>query len=269
MTLAVLLRRSVAQTWYLLAAAMLVLGGFQLVLVAQAAALLETRAYGMLAEYIPAFLQRGIGGDAMLLATFRGTVAFGYFHPIVLIVFAGLTVYYAVESAYEIESGLVDVVLARPFPRRRLLTRSVVLLAAVPVVMAATMALGTWAGLQWFAPDTAEQPGAAAIGRLIVNLIAVTWCVGAMALALATRVRRWSVAFGTVAIGAVVLYLVDFLAIGWPLWRNIAWISPFHYFPALRVFSGSQSMLPDVAVLLVAAMFFVGFSYWQFNRRDL
>jgi RNA polymerase sigma factor (sigma-70 family) len=42
----------------------------------------------IVAELMPAFLQRGLGSKAMLLATFRGTVAFGYFHPVVCLIVA-------------------------------------------------------------------------------------------------------------------------------------------------------------------------------------
>ena len=37
--------------------------------------------FSRMAELLPGFLQRGLGAKAMLLATFKGTVAFGYFHP--------------------------------------------------------------------------------------------------------------------------------------------------------------------------------------------
>ena len=33
-------------------------------------------------------------------------------------------------------------------------------------------------------------------------------------------------------------YLVDFLAIGWAPMRHVAWISPFHYYPALSIVAG-------------------------------
>ena len=38
---------------------------------------------------LPEFLQRGLGSKAMLLATFKGTVAFGYFHPVVCMLVVG------------------------------------------------------------------------------------------------------------------------------------------------------------------------------------
>ena len=83
-----------------------------------------------MAELIPAFLQRGLGGHAMLLASFNGTVTFGYFHPVIAIMVSVLAIYMASEPAHDVESGLVDLVLARSIPRHRLMTRSLLLVIA-------------------------------------------------------------------------------------------------------------------------------------------
>jgi len=48
----------------------------------------------------------------MLLATFRGTVSFGYFHPVVCVLVAIVAIYLLTEPAHEVESGLVDLELA-------------------------------------------------------------------------------------------------------------------------------------------------------------
>ena len=55
------------------------LAAFQIIIVGQASGLEETRSFGRMAEFVPAFLQRGLGSQWMLLVTFKGTVAFGYF----------------------------------------------------------------------------------------------------------------------------------------------------------------------------------------------
>lgn len=268
MTFAALLRRSVGQSWYLLAGAALLLAGFEVLMVAAAAALVETRADSVFAQIVPAFL-RGFGSEVLQIASFRGLIAFGYFHPVIVILLAVIAMYYASEPTHEVESRLVDVVLARPVPRHRVLTRSVALVLVVPVGLALVMALGTQAGLRWFRPPNAEPPTAVTLARLIAPLVAVSWCFGAIALALAAASRRWSVAFATAAFGAILLYLVDFVATSWPLWRNVAWLSPFHYYPALRLLAGTESVVPNLAVLLTATVAFISVAYWQFERRDL
>ena len=75
--------------------------------------------------------------------------------------------------------------------------------------------------------------------------------------------------FTTVMLTAVVAYMIDFLAIGWRPMRMIAWLSPFHYYPALSIIAGDAPMGRDLSVLVAAATVFIALAYWQFQRRDL
>lgn len=264
-----LLLRSLRQARYLLLASLALLCGFQLILVAQAAEIQRTQSFSRMADLLPAFLQRGLGSKAMLLATFRGTVSFGYFHPVVCILLTGVAMYLATEPAHEVESGLVDIELARPVPRHRLITRSLLLVLGTLIVSAAVMAAGTWLGAILFDAGALGMPSPAVRGRLLLNLVAVGTCFGGFALLVATRSRRWMTAFTTVMLVALVTYLVDFLAIGWRPMRMLAWLSPFHYYPALSVIVGDAPMARDLTVLFTAAAVFVALAYWQFERRDL
>ena len=65
------------------------------------------------------------------------------------------------------------------------------------------------------------------------------------------------------------MFLVDFIAIGWPPLRTVAWISPFHYYPALSILIGEAPAWRNLAVLLSAAAGFTALGYWRFSRRDL
>jgi putative exporter of polyketide antibiotics len=261
--------RSVVQARYVLIASLCLLAGFQLVIVGQASALEEARSFSRMAEFVPAFLQRGLGSRSLQLATFKGTVAFGYFHPVVAVLVAIIAVYFATEPAHEVESGLVDLTLARSVPRHATITRSLLLACGAVATATVLMAAGTWSGLRLFASPAFEAPSAAGAVRLLTHLGAVAICFGAFGLAVAAGARRWSTAFTTAALSVVVLYLVDFLAIGWPVMRSVAWVSPFHYYPALDILAGDAPPLRNLAVLLAAATVFTVVAYWRFGRRDL
>jgi putative exporter of polyketide antibiotics len=267
--LAVLTWRSVVQARYALFACLALLAAFQIMIVAQASGLEETRSFGHMAELVPAFLQRGLGSQWMLLVTFKGMVAFGYFHPVVAVLVSVLAIYFATEPAHDVEAGLVDLVLARAVPRRVVVTRS--LLLAVGAVFAAVilMALGTRLGLRMFAKPEFDAPSAATTARMLLHLAAVAWCFGGFALAIAAGARRWSTAFTTAALAAIVLYLLDFLAIDWRPMRAIAWISPFHYYPALSILAGTAPVWRNVGLLMSASAIFCAIGYWRFNHRDL
>ena len=269
MRLPSLLHRSLTQGKYVLIGCVSLLFALQLVIVGQASAIAEQNSFGRVAELVPAFLQRGLGSRAMLLATFSGTVGFGYFHPIVLVLVCALAIYFATEPAHEVEVGLVDLELARAVPRRALITRS---LAAAGVALASAtvlMGAGTWLGLRTFASAAYGPPTWETVALLQVHLFALGAVFGSAGLAIAAGARRWSTACFTATLAAIVLYLVDLLSIGWPLMRSISWISPFRYYPALSILAGDAPTWSNLAVLSTIAIVLVLLAYWRFERRDL
>ena len=268
-TLVALAWRSIVQARYLLVGSLCLLCLFQIVIVGQAAAIEQANSFSRVADLMPGFLQRGLGNQAMLLATFKGTVAFGFFHPVVAILTSVVAIYLTTEPAHEVEAGLVDLTLARPVPRHVIMTRS--LLLAILVVLTATglMAAGSTLGLFLFASPAFDAPSGATYASLLFHLGAVALCFGSVGLAVAAGARRWNTAFTTVALATVVLYLLDFLSIGWPLVRAVSWISPFHYYPGIPIVAGTAPPFQNIAVLLSAAVAFVLIAYWRFNRRDL
>jgi putative exporter of polyketide antibiotics len=245
------------------------LTALQIIIVGQASALEEAHSFGRMAEFVPAFLQRGLGSQSILLVTFKGTVAFGYFHPVVAMLVSVLAIYFATEPAHDVEAGLVDLVLARAVPRSVVVTRSLLLGAGAVVAAVILMALGTRLGLRMFAAPEFDAPSVATSTRMLLHLAAVAWCFGGFALAIAAGARRWSTAFTTAALAAVVLYLVDFLAIGWPPMRTIAWLSPFHYYPALSILAGTAPAWRNLGILMSVATVLCAIGYWRFIRRDL
>jgi ABC-type transport system involved in multi-copper enzyme maturation permease subunit len=264
-----LVARSARQSRYVLLGAYFLLCGFQLVIVGQAAEIQRSSSFGRIGELIPAFLQRGLGSQAMLLATFRGTVAFGYFHPVVCLIVTLVAMYIATEPAHEIESGLVDLELARAMPRHRLLTRTWLLTMLSIAGAVALMGTGTVLGALIFGTGSMDMPSASTRARLLLNLAATASCFTGFAVLVATLSNRWSTAFTTAALTAVVLYLLDFLAIGWPVVRRIGWISPFHYYPALAIVAGDAPLARNVTILLSAGVLCLCAAYWRFARRDL
>ena len=264
-----LVRRSTAQARYVLIGSLGLLFVFQLIIVGQASAIEAQNAFSRLSELVPGFLQRGLGNRAMLLATFKGTVAFGYFHPVVMMLVVAVAVYLATEPAHEVEAGLVDLELARAVPRHALITRSLLASTSAVAIACVLMWLGTALGLRAFGASRFDVPEPRLLALLLLHLAGVAAVFAALGLVLAAGARRWSTAFFTATLAAVVLYLIDFLSIGWPMMRSVAWISPFRYYPALSIIAGDAPNARNLAVLFAAAALVAVAGYWRFNRRDL
>ena len=159
-----LLRRSASQARYVLIGAFALLLGIQIIIVGQAVEIERTQSFSRMAELLPGFLQRGLGSRAILLATFKGTVSFGYFHPVVCLLVAVIAMYLTTEPAHEIESGLVDLELSRS-RAPQLLTRSLLLAGLSVAAAVLLMGLGTRSGSVfsgpgiWTFPRRESAPG--------------------------------------------------------------------------------------------------------------
>jgi ABC-2 type transport system permease protein len=264
-----LLRRSATQMRYAVAGSLFLTFGLQLILVGQAVSIQASQSFANVASLIPGFIGRGLGSDALLLASFKGTVMLGYFHPLLCVLIPSIAMYAATEPAHEVESGLVDLVLARSMPRALVLTRSLVVALVYGVVAIGVMALGTYAGVLLFDAARYDLPSASLVARLLAHVFAVCCCFAGYALFAGVSAKRWTTAFTTGVLTAVCAYLVDFLALGWPVMRWIAYLSPYRYYHALAIASGTAWEARDYAVLFGAGVVFTIAAYWRFERRDL
>ena len=95
---------------------------FQITLVAVAASF-DADHFERLGAVTPPFMQRAFGAA---LASFAGMSALGFFEPLVIMLLVQFAIYSATEPAGDVDSRLVDLIVARPVPRHWLITRSLV-----------------------------------------------------------------------------------------------------------------------------------------------
>jgi ABC-2 type transport system permease protein len=261
-----LLRRSFGRARGLLLPLGAVLTLFQVLVVAAAAYVAQHQGFSSLLAFLPPFVQQAMGG---VFSSFGAMVAFGYFHPVVIVVFVGTAIVVASEPAADVETGLVDLLLARPVPRAHLVTRSVLMVALTTATLAGLMVTASWLTMRSLvAEDTALSPSV--LLRLAANLVALAWAVGAAALAVSCLMRRRAAAAGSVGIAALAVYVLNFLADLWPRLRPIVPLSPFHYYRPLGIVSGQGTeWLGDVGLLVGTAAVFCGIAFVAFDRRDV
>ena len=264
-----LIGRSVTRVRGIFLGVAALLSAFQVALVLQAASFDEQQMFETLGRMTPGFIQRWLGENITALASFGGIVAFGYFHPVVVLITALLAAFVASEPAADIEDGHVDLLLSRPIARHWLLTRSAVLSLASPVMLAAMMLTSTWTAVALFSPASARGPSAVTLLMLAVHLVAVAWWFGALSLALAGMARRRVAAFVPAAIAAAALYFVNVLAASWRPARAAAVLSPFSYYQGTEIVAGLSNPTRDLFLLGSSAIIMVGLSYWRFRVRDL
>ena len=190
-----------------------------------------------------------------------GTV-FGIIGPVLLIIFT--TGVGARAIAGEEESGRLDLLLAYPVSRTR------VVLQRFAALVVATLLLGGAMLLVLFAltgPAELEIPPAH-LAAMVLHLVLLGITFGALALALGAAFGRRALALAVAAVTGVSTYFANTLA---PQSARLAWlqdVSPFHYY------SGGQPLrnglqLGDATILLVVSVVLVAVGTLIFTRRDV
>jgi hypothetical protein len=264
-----LLLHSARRARSLLLTISVLLACFQLLLCLAARTLQQSGAFGQLSALIPQFLREFMGPSLISLMSFGGIVAIGYFHIAVIGGLVGFTVALATESAAEIESRFIDLILSRPLPRHWLITRSIVLISAGVTLTLSSMLLGTMAGLYWLAPPQLVPDTLRLVRSMVLNLGAMMLCWGGISLAVTSFLRRRSVAGALAGILALTSYLFDYIARVWTPAARFSWLSPFHYFSGMNLIAGDTSVWRDIRILLTTAVCGCVVAYVQFERRDL
>ena len=261
-----LVSRSFGRIARLLVSLIAVLAGFQVTIVAAAASLAAAGDFERLGQILPAFVRQTFGPA---LTSFNGMVTLGYFEPLIVMLFVQFAIFLATEPASEIESGLVDLVLARPLPRHWLVSRSLLVMITSTVALTAAMAAGLWLGLWWLAPAGVRWPDGRVALTLSVYLTMTAWCFGGAALAASAWARRRASALAPVAVAAVAAYLLDLLGKMWAPAETLSRLSPFHYFNGGAILAGTADPMRDLAVLGALSIAGIALAYWQFRKRDL
>jgi ABC-2 type transport system permease protein len=266
--LSALVARSMGRSRVLLFALSAVLVLFQVFLAVAASYFEQTRAFSQIAAFLPMAVQQVVG--AAVFASFKGFVSFGYFHPIVIITFVGAAIYLGSEPAGDIESGMVDVILARPVRRAMVLSRSLASMLLGTLTMATLMFVASRAAIAALAPAGAAVPSWTLLVRLDLNLLAVAWVFGSLSLALAAMARRRAAAAGAAGVIALVVYLLNFLAGVWPKAQPYAPLSPFRYYDPVPLMLGQTSQwMPHLVTLLATSAALCAIAYFAYSRRDL
>lgn len=199
--------------------------------------------------------------------SFPGAVAFGFGHPIALAASIAFVVVAATVPLGEMETGFLDLVLARPVSRRSYLLASLtsVILGAIlaPAGLLAGAALGlSLVGLPSELPWTRYARSAAELGPLLL-------AVGGYTLLLAAGARRRGPAIARSVGLTLAFFFLDFLAQIRTELRPAQYISPFHYFRPVPAAVTPELPIKNLIVLLGLFVATTALAFVRFDRRDV
>jgi ABC-2 type transport system permease protein len=213
---------------------------------------------------IPKQLAEFGGGD---LFSLPGSIAIGFIHPIALILLSVFAVGFTTSAiAGERQRGTLEVLLARPIPRRVVyFTLLICALIFVAVVMAAFLAGA-------FISATVNGVG----GEIAVDRLALVWlngvllfgAIAAIGLAASVSFDRLSPALGITIAVVLVSYFLQILGSLWPDAKGLQPYSLFHYLDPKALLTGAVAAFNFVLLAAVAAVAIV-VALVIFPRRDL
>lgn len=247
----------------------LLLSAFQVMLVFVARFIANSGGFEQLTALLPPFARELMGPYLTSFMSFAGIISAGYIDLGVLGAFAAVVVAIGTVPAAEVESGFVDLILARPLPRHWLITRTILVMLLATLTMLTMMVLGTWLGLEWLAPRTAKWPTPKLVLSLAGNLGLLMLSLGAIALAISAASRRRSIASALVGFLAVTGYLLNYVARMWKPARSVAWLSPFRYYAPFDLVMGRSIPLNHILILATICVLGCAAGYLLFARRDI
>ena len=265
----VLMVYSLKRVRTLVVAMSVLLAAFQVLLIVVAGSIQSSNSFEQLGEFMPPFVRQLMGPSFLSLMSFSGIVCIGYFHLAVMGSLVGLAISLGTMPTSEIEIGFIDLILSHPIARRRLITRSILVMTVCTLAVLAMMVLGTWSGLIWFAPRTVVWPTPQMILSLVLNLAALMLCWNAIALAIGSASRRRGVAGGLAGLAALAMFLLDYVARAWDPADRFAWLSPFRYYSPIDLVIGNPLPANNMLVLMAIALCGYALAYVLFSRRDI
>jgi beta-exotoxin I transport system permease protein len=216
---------------------------------------------GVLSVNTDSAIYQALGYDTTPAGYLQGTL-FALLGPLLLVMMAVTTGARAIAG--DEEAGTLDLVLAHPVSRTRLVAERFAALAAAVTLLGTVIWAGTVVAVA--VADMGIDAGRLAAASLGLVLLALGF--GTVALAAGAASGRRGLTLSVTAAVAVAAYLANTVAPQVDALKAVQKWSPFHYY-----LDGDQLRtglnVGHLAVLAAIPLVMVGLALWWLNRRDI
>lgn len=239
--------------------------GFYVTSVIQNAEILQQ--YEQILSALPAPLLAAFGvTNAESLVSPEGFIGFGFlFYAILMLavyaVLSGLNI-----TANDEDDGIMDVVLALPIPRRRVIAEKFVAYALLSVVIVIIAGMGLFAG----ASVTIIELDRGKLLAGTINLLPTMLIIMAFTAMVASLIARKGIVASIASAFVILSYFLFTIdnATDSPITTALGQLSFFHYYDAEQVMQTGLA-LGNMALLLGLTVVCVAISLIAFERRDI
>lgn len=214
----------------------------------------------------PVFEQMSSFGSGNLF-TLGGTLTLGTQHPLVIAMLGVFAVGTAATAiAGERQRGTLEVLLARPIPRRTVYLTLFMAVAVIIGVLIALLLVGMYVGAA--SQSLLDELPAGQLPLVWLNGVLLWVAFASFSLAASASFDRAGPAIG-LSLGYLLLnYFLEILG---SLWTDAAWsqeYSLFHHFQVAEILDGNADPL-DLAICALAVAVPLAYALVRFPRRDL
>ena len=247
---------------------MLIVGAMQFLIVWLVTTIDYQPLMASMLKQLPAFFRQFFEEEFMNKFSAEGGASFGFNHPIVLTLMGINAIMTASRHvAGEIEGGTLELLLAYPVKRTRLLlslwgTGAVQLLAV--------------AGTAWVSSVTAVKLYHQLNGDILMSLIKIAgnlWLLFVLVMSFTLALSTFNKEAGKTGLSSaavlLVFYFVHFLS---KIWEGIGFTRRFNiftYYQPQQLMFGERSFTLHVTVLIILITLCLTITMVQFNRRDI
>jgi ABC-2 type transport system permease protein len=232
-----------------------------------------------------------LGGEGISIFRVKDTWTIGYIHPLTQVILCVWALGRAAGAiAGEIDRGTMELLLAQPIPRYRLVLAHLCMDAiTIPLLCLSLIAgnfLGSWlVGLREMGPPSDE------LGPLLnptmflpalANVAAFVFALSGFTMWLSSRGRFRGRVLGTAVFILLVQFLINVVGQLWPKVAPLRPFTVFYYYQPQQiilhklwsvnlgtVWNGVAIQLNVIAVLVTVGVTGYALAWWTFCRRDL
>ncbi len=218
---------------------------------------------------LPSAFKAMFGGDVSRFVRVQGFIGIGFIHPIMIALLSAFAIGVAVRAvAAEIDRGTINLLLARPVRRRELVLTAFVQLLVGLSILALSLVLGVWFGLQTIGRAGSSVPlgdvlAASALTLLFFLTVGSYSLVFSAASSDAGRATLFSAGL------TLFFYFLNYLAQLSPEFKSVGNWSIFHHWDPSQVLLSSRLDLADVGLFALLSIALVLFATIIVERRDL
>ncbi|MBI5863887.1 MAG: hypothetical protein HZB38_05160 [Planctomycetes bacterium] len=264
-----LLRKTLRETWVLLAVISVFIVGFEIIFVwAVSSFAKELTDIWFKFPFLKKLIAALAGADLASDVTITTLMSLGLAHPLLYAATWAfiLTLCTRVILA-EIDRGTADLLLTLPVSRTRLFSTVTLVWISVGAVLCVMPWIGIRCGRQMF--TKAHDIDLAILWLPIANLYALYIAIGCLTLAISTFLTRRGVAIG-ITLGILMLsFLLNFVVTLVPAAKPWSWTGLLDYYKPLECIRAHELPWPNILALLGFSLVAWLIGLMQFRRRDI